>query len=297
MVGQAQLAHVGAVGAKLLYPNSDRIQHAGVINITSGPVHCFGNYPDKMSYYYGRNKLDYNFLAVTGACLMVAAEKYWKVEGFREELAVAYNDIDLCFKLREAGYYNVLKNDAVLYHHESISRGDDILSKEKFERLMREQDKLYELHPTLNRTDPFYNQHLAQNRADFSFNYEEGKNEECMIKEADISAEKTGKIIGNMDSLKTAPYFTLEGWGILSGADNEDLAFEIVLQNNEKSYILTTQKRYRSDVVNAFGNEKNIEFAGIFCSVPAEKIVPGKYALYFKAGDLMKKMDECQIGC
>lgn len=75
MTGHAQLDHVGAVGVKLLYPNSDRIQHAGVINITSGPVHCFGNYSDKDSYYYGRNKLDYNFLAVTAACLMVEAKK------------------------------------------------------------------------------------------------------------------------------------------------------------------------------------------------------------------------------
>lgn len=295
MTGQAQQVHVGAVGAKLFYPNSDRIQHAGVINIISGPVHCFGNYEDKTSYYYGRNKLDYNFLAVTGACLLVAAEKYWQVDGFREELAVAYNDVDLCFKLYEAGYYNVLRNDAVLYHHESISRGDDAKSKEKFERLMREQDKLYELHPTLNRIDPFYNKHLAQNRADFSFNYEEGKNEKCSIREENVNITESKKIAGNIDSLKLSPYFTLEGWVILSGEDNEDLPVEIVLKNGRKCYILTTQKRYRSDVANALKNEKNIEFAGVFCSIPNAQIMEGTYDIYVKVNHLMRKLDECVI--
>lgn len=265
MTGHAQLDHVGAVGAKLLYPNSDRIQHAGVINITSGPVHCFGNYSDEDSYYYGRNKLDYNFLAVTAACLMVEAKKYWEIGGFREDLAVAYNDVGLCFNLYEAGYYYVLRNDAVLYHHESISRGDDAKTREMFERLMKEQAYLYELHPKLNRVDPLYSPHLAQNCADFSFNFEEGRNVRCTVREEKIDFQESHNLQCNLDNVSVGPYLIMEGWCFVKGADNEELQVEYVLKNEKHSYVITTQKRYRSDVVNCFQNEKNIEFSGVFC--------------------------------
>jgi len=70
MVGYCQLPETGAVGAKLLYPDTKNIQHCGVINIQNGPVHCFGNMPDG-DYYFGMTSLPYNFSAVTGACLMI----------------------------------------------------------------------------------------------------------------------------------------------------------------------------------------------------------------------------------
>ena len=69
MVGYCQLPETGAVGAKLLYPDTKNIQHCGVINIQNGPVHCFGNMPDG-DYYFGMTSLPYNFSAVTGACLI-----------------------------------------------------------------------------------------------------------------------------------------------------------------------------------------------------------------------------------
>ena len=131
MLGQAMQQHVGAVGAKLLYPGIGNIQHTGVINLSQGPVHCFANMPDDVIYDFCRNKLDFNYSAVTGACLLLSREKFDAVGGFEEELPVAYNDVDLCFKLTEQGYFNVLRNDAVLYHHESVSRGYDHASAEK----------------------------------------------------------------------------------------------------------------------------------------------------------------------
>ena len=68
----------------------------------------------------------------------LSREKFDMIGGFEEELPVAYNDIDLCFKLIEKGYFNVVRNDAVLYHHESVSRGYDDDNLEKMLRLRTE---------------------------------------------------------------------------------------------------------------------------------------------------------------
>ena len=170
MVGHAELEHVGAVGAKLLYPNSKKIQHIGVINIANGPVHAFIGYNDDNIYYFGRNKIDYNWLVVTAACMLVNAAKFNKVNGFNEDMPVAYNDVELCFRLVEAGYYNVVRNDVILYHHESVSRGNDLKSEKKFKRLMAEQKHLYKLHPYFKNKDPFYSSNLTQHAPDFSYN-------------------------------------------------------------------------------------------------------------------------------
>lgn len=172
MVGHAELDHIGAVGAKLLYPDGNKIQHAGVIEIENGPVHAFGGLTDDVSYYFGRNKLDYNWIAVTAACLMIKKEKFEQVDGLDETFAVAYNDVDFCFKLVEAGYFNVLRNDVILYHHESASRGDDRVDEGKMKRLMDEQARLYAKHPDFDKKDPFYNIHLTQHKMDFDYNYE-----------------------------------------------------------------------------------------------------------------------------
>ena len=101
MVGQASLAHVGAVGAKLLYPNTTFIQHAGITNTIYGPGHKLKKMKDNVPYYYGRNWFIYNVIGVTAACLLVRSEVYRACGGLYEELAVAYNDVDFCFRLYE----------------------------------------------------------------------------------------------------------------------------------------------------------------------------------------------------
>lgn len=170
MEGQAALAHVGAVGAKLLYPNSDIIQHSGVVNYETGPGHCFMGQSNRNIYYAARNVVTYNYIAVTGACLMIGSKKFWDVGGFDESLPVAYNDVELCFRLVKAGYYNVLRNDVKLYHYESASRGLDEENPERRRRQLHELRHLYELHPDFKGRDPFYNPNLAQDREDFSLN-------------------------------------------------------------------------------------------------------------------------------
>ena len=156
MVGHASLPHTGAVGAKLLYPDSDLIQHDGILNLPIGPSHTLLQWDDKMAHYYGRNRVNYNYIAVTAACLMVSAEKYRKVGGLNEDLPVAYNDVDFCFKLYEAGYFNVIRNDVRAYHYESLSRGSDDMTPEKQARQKNEMERLYKLHESLRKKDPFY---------------------------------------------------------------------------------------------------------------------------------------------
>lgn len=156
MAGQALLAHTGAVGAKLYYPKSKTIQHCGVINRPEGPSHILCQSEDDLVADFGRNRLCFNYAAVTGACLMMKRDRFEQVGGFDESLPVAYNDVDLCFKLIEAGYYNTQRNDVHLYHYESLSRGQDDMDKEKFKRLVRERKALYDKHPMWKNKDPFF---------------------------------------------------------------------------------------------------------------------------------------------
>lgn len=170
MVEKAALPYAGAVGAKLLYPNSDIIQHAGITNLRVGPAHKLQFLGDDKVHYYGMNRGVHNMLAVTGACLLLRREVFDRAGGFCRELAVAFNDVDLCYTLYEKGYYNIVRNDVMLYHHESLSRGKDGESEEKQLRLLKEKDLLYARHQALYGKDPFYHPYLTTDmlEADYS---------------------------------------------------------------------------------------------------------------------------------
>ena len=166
MAGFAQLAHVGAVGAKLLYPNG-KVQHNGVLNLADGPQHALLNTPADAPGYFMRNLLDYNWLAVTGACLMASAENFRAVGGFDENFPIAYNDVDLCFRLADAGLYNVVCSAVQLTHYESQTRGLDHLDAAKRKRLQDELQRLYAKHPRYFQHDPFHNPNLHPNGIHF----------------------------------------------------------------------------------------------------------------------------------
>ena len=161
LMEKAVLPYVGAVGAKLLDPDTDIIQHAGITNLRVGPAHKLQFAHDKEDHYFGQNRGVHDMLGVTGACLLVRKTLFEKVGGFDETLAVAFNDVDLCYKIYEEGYYNVVRNDLFLFHHESLSRGKDGESEEKQLRLLREKDYLYEKHQDLYGKDPFYHPYLT----------------------------------------------------------------------------------------------------------------------------------------
>lgn len=281
MVGHAELSHVGAVGAKLLYPENKKIQHIGVLEIFNGPVHAFSGYSDENIYYFGRNRIDYNWLAVTAACLLVDKEKFYEVGGFDEELAVAYNDVDFCFKLVEAGYYNVVRNDVVLYHHESISRGNDLIDEAKLKRLMNEQKKLYKKHPNFNKKDPFYNKNLTQYDVNFDYNYNNRAIKWNQVSEFDGRISTDADLHLSIDCLENTDFVKITGWAYVDGReDNNDANVSLLLKSDSAQYVIDTQKVYRPDVAQAFPEQKYIEFVGFSCDFKKDTLLAGKYELY-----------------
>jgi glycosyltransferase involved in cell wall biosynthesis len=169
MLGQAQRNEIGAVGAKLTYADKT-IQHAGVLLGVGGIANhaMLGEYYESNKHYCYL-KVTNNVSAVTGACFMVEANKFDSVQGFDENLAIAFNDIDFCLKLREKGLRNLFLPYVHLYHYESKSRGNDI-SEGKRKRLETESRIMMERWRFLIDNDPYYNPNLSKNRMDFSFN-------------------------------------------------------------------------------------------------------------------------------
>jgi glycosyltransferase involved in cell wall biosynthesis len=156
MVSHAVRPEVGAVGAKLCYPN-DTIQHAGVI-VGLGGVAGHSHWLRRRDEpgYFGRMILVHNVSAVTGACLLVRREVYRKIGGLdATNLAVAFNDVDFCLRLAETGLRNVWTPHAELYHHESVSRGADNTA-EKNERFNKEMYYMMDRWKDWIRRDPCY---------------------------------------------------------------------------------------------------------------------------------------------
>lgn len=166
----AQREDVGAAGAKLYYENKT-IQHAGVVlalgaHRTAGHSH-YGQHRENLGYM-GRLCYAQDVSAVTGACLMVAKDLFWKVGGLEESFAVSLNDVDFCLKLREAGYLNVFTPFAELYHFESVSRGLDDRG-EKAQRYEEESERFrVKWKEVLDKGDPYYNPNFSLDRSDFS---------------------------------------------------------------------------------------------------------------------------------
>ena len=167
MVEQAQRPTIGAVGALLLFPD-DTVQHAGVIiGIGSVAGHSHKYFPRDAPGYFSMLKAINNFSAVTGACLMVRREVFEEVGTLDESLAVAFNDIDFCLKLNQAGYRNIYLPHVLLYHHESKSRGHDT-TPEKNARFKSEINRMFERWNTAEYRDPYYNPHLTITHENFA---------------------------------------------------------------------------------------------------------------------------------
>ena len=169
MLMYSQREDVGAVGAKLYYPDNT-IQHAGIgIGILEIAGHYFRHFPDNIPGYMGRLHYAQNVSAVTAACLMIKKEIFDKVNGFDKKFEVAFNDIDLCLRIRQAGYLNVWTPYAKAYHYESVSRGYED-TPEKQERFRNEIDSFKtKWKKELEIGDPYYNSNLTLEREDFSF--------------------------------------------------------------------------------------------------------------------------------
>ena len=166
MVEQAQRPPIGAVGAKLLYPDGT-VQHGGVILGIGGVAGHAHKYMDaQQPGYFSMLQTVNNFSAVTGACMMVRRDVFDEVGGFDEELAIAFNDIDFCLRVRAAGYRNLYVPHAVLYHYESKSRGAED-TPEKIARFHAEAGVMRRRWRTDTLPDPYYNPNLTLIEEDF----------------------------------------------------------------------------------------------------------------------------------
>ena len=167
----ASQPNVGVVGAKLLYSNNS-IQHAGIIcGINGWAGHSHKGQTNETLGYCGRVSLISTFSAVTGACMLIKKSLYQEVGGLDEEnLKIACSDVDFCLKLGEAGFRSVYTPYAVLYHHESISRGYEDTS-EKINRFKNELEFMKKRWGKILNNDPFYSPNLTLNYEDFSLSY------------------------------------------------------------------------------------------------------------------------------
>lgn len=296
MAGQALLPHVGAVGAKLWYAGTENIQHAGVTNMKIGPSHKLITFPDEEDYYFGRNRVTYNVAAVTAACLMVSRKKYEEAGGLDESLPVAYNDVDFCFKLLEAGYVNVQRNDVILCHHESLSRGLDEQNDGKWERLLAEKETLYEKHPQLRGTDPFYHRDLIDNASNYMCNYKFPHEDHLCTQEAVFLPKtamrkllkKAGQGVLRLTADLAGPQHKIladepdilwmMGWSYIPGADQAAFDRKVVLQRADGAgYLAVPADWHRVDVEAILPDEKHIGLAGFVLRLHREELMPGEY--------------------
>ena len=168
MVSLALQPNAGAIGARLWYPDN-RLQHGGVI---MGPLtlagHAHKMLPRGHHGYFGRASLIQGMSAVTAACLIAKKSVFQEVGGLNEnDLKIAFNDVDFCLKIMDAGYQNVWTPNADLYHHESATRGIED-TPEKVKRFMSEVVYMQTKWKDVIANDPFYNPNLTFAAEDFS---------------------------------------------------------------------------------------------------------------------------------
>lgn len=297
MLGQCMQEGVGAVGAKLLYPGGETIQHVGITNAVDGPVHKFIGKSDRDVYHGGRNRLVYNTLGVTGACLMISRADYESVGGLDEELRVAYNDVDLCFKMIEKGRRNVVRCDVSLIHHESLTRGADAASEAKLERLAKERSLLYTRHPALYRNDP-YEGAANSGGAELGFDIENIVEERSRNNPGPCLTNKDyrslpGGIAVHFDRLEKDPVlkmngkdvYCLQGYALIPLIDNMRFTYEMVLMGDDCDYVMPMKGRLRLSLSGGFPDTPNIKLAG-FCNFVYEGEIPhGIYEIGVYAKD------------
>ena len=167
MLGLAQRPGIAAVGAKLLYPDGS-LQHGGVILGIDGVAgHAHKGFPGTSYGYFGRASLLQSFSAVTAACLLMKKADWEDLGGMNTNLTVGFNDVDLCLRLREKGLRNLWTPGAVLYHHESKTRGFDTYG-ESMVRSANENAYMQWRWGKILNCDPAYNPNLTLLSENFS---------------------------------------------------------------------------------------------------------------------------------
>ncbi len=313
----AAIKDTGAVGAKLYYPDSQKIQHCGIYNFHMGPAHKLQFKEDDKVYYDRRNRDVRNVLGVTAACLMVRKEVFEQANGFDESMKVAFNDVDFCYRLYKLGYNNVINNEIYLWHHESLSRGSDE-SPEKQERLMEEKQKLYQKHSELWNADPYYSggftTHILDTGYSFAYEYDY---EKCTVEvpreiqhlpqkireDACVAPliEYAGclenwfmdeKVISKIrEKMETEAVAYLQGSSVVIGSDNACFETYIIFRNEEngKMYQIQPDMCYRPDIFNNLSDQKNVGLSGFTCLINMGNMEKGSYFVDVMVKDKISK--------
>lgn len=303
LVKHARMPYAGAVGAKLLYPGTTKIQHAGITNIRLGPTHKLQRMDDRTVYYFYQNRMVHDMIGVTGACLMVRRELYQQSGGLSEKLRVAFNDVDFCFRLYEQGYSNIQCNDVVLYHHESLSRGNDFEDEAKTKRLKAEKDQLFELHPDLFAKDPYYSHYLTFDVSDVGYTYHflsiefnrqiqvvkprkmqklpEGVREDACLNCGVEYHDKLKGWIGALEASEAGEDIYLQGYAFIIGSDNACYEWNIFLQEEKTGFLyqIPLRGQYRPDIAQNVPDQKNVELSGFALRIPEGNLPAGNYRI------------------
>ncbi|MDE6203950.1 MAG: hypothetical protein K2G19_10790, partial [Lachnospiraceae bacterium] len=304
----------------LLYPDSSKIQHAGITNLRVGPAHKLQFLSDEEVHYFGMNRGVHNMLAVTGACLMIRKAVFDKAGGFCEGLAVAFNDVDLCYTVYENGYYNVVRNDVVLYHHESFSRGNDGESEEKQLRLLKEKDILYERHQELYGQDPFYHPCLTTDMLETTYSpayrYQVtldmpwSEAEPCTGQMAGAREDKCLRIgmecamdiykwqygvspdKGKVKPVQSDMGYYFQGYSFVIGGDNACYIKTLLLKNQESGRIwaVPIDNRYRQDIRNNLKDQINADLTGFAAKLRGDAVPAGIYQFGMLAKDQCSRL-------
>ncbi len=271
---------VGSVGLKLFYPDSTLIQHVGITNLPTGPVHKLLFLDDREEHYFGRNRGWWNVLAVSAACVMIRAEVFWEAGGFYEELAVAYNDVALGFRLYELGYRNVVTCDAFAYHHESLTRGSDADEKKR-ERLLVEQKRLYQRFPELKNVDPYFSDYLSRQSTDTRIRpaYETMNNVLQIV---------TPMPIGEIEGIRMDPCLKvcveedrggeMLGYAVVLGDDNACYERFLILERESgERYKIKLHEQYRPDLEEKMTDQQRVALSGFWICLTKGTLPPGRY--------------------
>ena len=254
-------------------------------------------------------------MAATGACLMMSREVFEEAEGFCEELAVAFNDVDLCYTIYEKGYYNIVRNDVALYHHESLSRGKDGESSEKQLRLSKEKDLLYERHQALYGKDPYYHPYLTTDMLESEYSpayryqvtldmpwskafsgdrlIQNAREDKCLVVgmecAMDIYKWQYGVAL-EKGRIKVKPEdmgYYFQGYSFVIGADNACYKKKLLLKNQADHHIwmMDVDDRYRKDIKDNLKDQLNVDLTGFAAKMHMEEIPAGIYQFGMLAED------------
>jgi len=226
---------------------------------------------------------------------MVTREKYLEVGGLDESFAVAYNDVKFCFDLLEKGYYNLVRTDAVLYHHESLSRGSDVLDKAKYERLLKERRRLYDIHPSLEGKDPFYNPNLTMRRGDCTVeggldNLYLSHNSNGDIDDLSYFADLGNRTVKSAinDLIVTNKHIIIGGWCIVENSKRNNIdKTTLYLVGSDKAYCYNTEKVYREHMDELTGMNGKINLSTFKVYINSFAIPDGEYKIYLKKSGKM----------